>query len=75
MDVPSFDVFLNSIDVDDLAEKYAQQALLHLIQLSPQDPQALGNALAIVYQDAVQNSVNCMTEFLAVYHAWLREQI
>lgn len=74
MDIPSFDVFLSSIDVDDLARKYAQQTLPHLLQFSPQDPQALANALAIVYQDAVQSSLNCTKVLLAEYHAWLSKQ-
>lgn len=75
MELPEFDKFLTSIDVDDVAEKYAQTGLLHLIQLSTQDPKALGDALAIVYQEAVRASLNRMTVFLAEYHSWLRKQI
>ncbi len=75
MELPSFNEFLSSIDVDDLAKKYVQQTRPHIIQLSPQDVEALGNAISIVYQDAVLNSIKCMKVFLAEYHAWLSKQL
>lgn len=75
MDIPDFDDFLNAIDTDQLSKKYANRNQIHILHFSPQDPQAFENALSLIYQDAVQTSLNLMTEFLAVYHAWLREKL
>lgn len=75
MELPDFDEFLASIDVDELKKKNARVVLPHVLQFSMGDPQAIRNALAIIYQDAVQNSVSYMKVYLAEYHAWLSKQL
>lgn len=68
MNIPDFSDFLASIDIDDLAKRYYQRTKTHLIRFNPQDKEAFGSALSMIYQEAVSTSL----EFLEIYHAWLQ---
>ena len=75
MQIPSFEKFINSKDYEEVAEKFDQINVPHIIQFDLADKQATQNAISMIYQQSVLKAAQISMINLQAYHEWLRKQL